>query len=263
MSKKRALAQTEPTAPHVGPRKRGYAKVPGTLCTNCDAVKRAKSRTLCKGCYAASAKKVRHAREKLARDAAAVMKADRNKAAAAVTAAAAFAAEAEQRKEAEALRAAGKARVTRSVLPCVSEKKEEERAAKGGKELFYDDALKAAGQPQSRAVAKVGRRGFVAAALQGIHPAKFGLHAATSACLLALICVGVGMPMSAYAADTYALQGKQRQTSSSNKTAKRIHFGSIKRYNNTVLLPKYTLYVLEYSTRTRREWIERIQVDWS
>lgn len=260
MSKKRA--QTEPTAPHVGPRKRGYAKVPGTLCTICDVVKRAKSRTLCKGCYAASAKKVRHAREKLARDAAAVMKADRNKAAAAVTAAAAIAAEAEQRKEAEALRAAGKARVTRSVLPCVSEKKEEERAAKGGKELFYDDALKAAGQPQSSA-AKLGRRGFVAAALQGIHPAKFGLHAATSACLLALICAGVGMPMSAYAADTYALQGKQRQTSSSNKTAKRIHFGTVKRYNNTVLLPKYTLYVLEYSTRTRREGIERIQVDWS
>ena len=260
MSKKRA--QTEPTAPHVGPRKRGYAKVPGTLCTICDVVKRAKSRTLCKGCYAASAKKVRHAREKLARDAAAVMKADRNKAAAAATAAAAIAAEAEQRKEAEALRAAGKARVTRSVLPCVSEKKEEERAAKGGKELFYDDALKAAGQPQSSA-AKLGRRGFVAAALQGIHPAKFGLHAATSACLLALICAGVGMPMSAYAADTYALQGKQRQTSSSNKTAKRIHFGTVKRYNNTVLLPKYTLYVLEYSTRTRREGIERIQVDWS
>ena len=260
MSKKRE--QTEPTAPHVGPRKRGYAKVPGTLCTNCDAVKRAKSRTLCKGCYAASAKKVRHAREKLARDAAAVMKADRNKAAAAVTAAAAIAAEAEQCKEAEALRAAGKARVTRSVLPCVSEKKEEERAAKGGKELFYDDALKAAGQPQSSA-AKLGRRGFVAAALQGIHPAKFGLHAATSACLLALICAGVGMPMSAYAADTYALQGKQRQTSSSNKTAKRIHFGTVKHYNNTVLLPKYTLYVLEYSTRTRREGIERIQVDWS
>ena len=232
------------------PRKRGRPKTPGTLCVVCNAQKRAKARTVCNVCRSSRATVATEARGLLLEEAASKEAADRVAAAAMAKKIAADAAKAAHIREADALNAAGKLRVTRAALsskgavPSAEATQEPSAELKegGGRELYYDDALKAAGKPQSR-VADVQRRGFVAGALRGSPPKTFGLGSATSACLLTLISVGVGLDMSAYAADTYALQGKQRQASSSTKTAKRIHFGTPKRYNKTVLLPKYTLCV--------------------